>query len=103
MNSLIEKYTSNNNIIIVLFHKPECHFCVQFMPIYNTLTKQYNKPNVYFGIINCSVHSINNMDNKYNKFIEGVPTILKISNNTNSISKFDNERTVEKLIEFIED
>ena len=51
-------------------------------------------------MINTGTNSLENIDIKYRQYVEGVPTILKITNNGNTINKFINDRTIEHLTKF---
>ena len=99
-NSIIKKYTSKNNKLIILFYRPGCPYCDMFMPIYIQFNKTFNKKNIFISMINTETHSLENIDIKYRQYVEGVPTILKITNNGNIINKFEHDRTIENLINF---
>ena len=55
-----------------------------------------SKKNI-IALIDTGINSLEKIDIKYRQYIEGVPTILKISENSNTIEKFENDRTIEQL------
>ena len=96
-DSIIKKYTTKNNKLIILFYRPGCPFCDMFMPTYIKFSNTFNKKNIFISMIDTGINSLEKIDIKYRQYIEGVPTILKISENSNTIEKFENDRTIEQL------
>lgn len=95
----IKKYSKKNNKLIILFYRPGCPYCDMFMPIYIEFSQKQKNNNVFISQMNTANNSLDKLDIKYRQYIEGVPTILKISNNI--ITKFEDNRTVENLNNFI--
>ena len=99
-DSIIKKYTTKNNKLIILFYRPGCPFCDMFMPTYIKFSNTFNKKNIFISMIDTGINPLENIDIKYRQYIEGVPTILKVSKNSKIIEKFENDRTIEQLTNF---
>jgi thiol-disulfide isomerase/thioredoxin len=83
----------------VLFHAPWCGHCVNFIPIWNKFESQVKIDNLKIAKINIENEKYKNIINKYKDYIKGYPTVLYIDKL--KIKEYDGERTVNSLIEFI--
>jgi thiol-disulfide isomerase/thioredoxin len=100
-NTNINNIISKNKINkwFVLFHTPNCGHCVRFMPTWNKFEKKMNGSNINIVKINIQNEKYNNIVKKYQKYIEGYPTVLYIDKKI--IKEYNGERTVESLVKFI--
>ena len=98
-NNNIDKFINNNKLCIILFHTPECHYCINFKPIYKKFAKYVidNNINCKIASYDCNSNKLNN-DSNYSQYINGYQTILKFHNN--KIELFDDDRNIENLIKF---
>ena len=84
----------------ILFHRPECPYCKEFVPLYNKLVENIHHTNKHiFAEFNCNIFDMNKIDSRYTKLIHGVPTLIKIKNN--KITKFEDDRTLSNLRKFL--
>jgi len=101
-NYNIDEFLQNkSNTKIVVFHSPNCPYCVNFMPTFEDFSKKINENNIdcITGSMDVNKHILNKYTD-YSQYIDGVPTILKFNNN--SIEQFTAEKTIKNLLQFTE-
>ncbi len=83
---------------LMLFYKPECPYCQEFMPIWSQVTN--NLPNnILYEEINTSKSTENNKANEYK--IVTVPTIILVVNNTKI--KYEGNRSYSDIERFLKE
>ena len=91
---------SNNNLnnpSIVLFYVEWCGFCTEFMPIWEKLTELVKNKKINIYKRSCVQH--NDYCKKLDR-LQGYPTIYYVPVD-GPVIEFKEERTLENLIEFI--
>ena len=78
--------------LLVLFFDPECHFCQQFMPVFEKMASNLKKENFVFAKLDCVKNE--KIANHYD--IEAFPTLKLLKNDDRIL--FEGERK-EELIE----
>ena len=78
--------------LLVLFFDPECHFCQQFMPVFEKMASKLKKENFVFAKLDCVKNE--KIANHYD--IEAFPTLKLLKNDERIL--FEGERK-EELIE----
>lgn len=100
-NDIIENNLEMDKINIVLFYSPRCIYCKKMFPTYIKFADMLQEnTNIIIGIYNTD-ENVLLPENDYSQYINGVPTILKIDRN--SIELFNDEITLDNLIEFAEE
>jgi thiol-disulfide isomerase/thioredoxin len=95
---IISYINKDNKIKLMLFYKPSCPYCQEFMPVWSQIIN--NLPNnILYEEINTSKSSENNKANEYK--IVSVPTIILIVNN-NKI-KYEGNRSYENIERFLKE
>ncbi len=92
-NTNIDEYISykNKNNLCLLFHKPTCPYCQEFYKLFEEFSKDLSdKDNYIVGHYNCDENNLDEIDIEIKDKIEGVPTLLKITND--GVYVFDQNR-----------
>lgn len=97
---LYNKNDNENKIIIMFFFAEWCGFCKKFFPIWEEFKKYMKKNHKEIILLNLNGDEENTkvLMKKYN--IRGYPTVMLKHNK--KIIEFEENRTLEKLIDFIE-
>lgn len=91
----ILKRQNNNEAWFIDWYAPWCPPCIQFLPEIRKASLEFDKSTVYFGTVDCTVHS--NICQNYN--IRSYPTAMLINGTTTS--QFTAQKTATNIIEFI--
>lgn len=93
----ITKSTTTRDIL-TLYHNPNCIHCKTFYPVWDELEQHLSNKSINLVKVNCTDEIDKCKENK----IRGTPTII-LSNNQNDIPiMFDNDRTLNNLLEFVD-
>ncbi len=90
----------DNTATIVLFYKPECKYCREFIPTYNKISKQLLFIKLRAVDVTKNQSLFNNILKEKPNFILTFPTLI-FYDNCEPIFKYDDERTKEKIIQSI--
>jgi len=84
--------------IVILYYSDMCGHCIQLKPTWNKLCDSIkNKKDI--TIVNVEANNFEHLPAKYNKGIEGYPTIIKYSRGKKS--EYDGNRELADLKRFI--
>ena len=103
-NENLTNFMKNKKCIIRVY-SDTCPHCVDLIPIWNEYLKRMkqSKKNKDLNVISIESASLRNINNNnISNNVIGVPTILYVSNTGDKeiVSRFENERTPEKLMEW---
>ena len=85
---------------IVLFYKPECKYCREFIPLYTKISKKLLFLKIRAVNVTKNQMLFNNILKEKPNFILTFPTLI-FYDNCEPIFKYDDERTKEKIINSI--
>ena len=98
MDDFNKKYNNMNGTI--LFHHPQCMHCLMMMAQWNRMKEELKKRNVNTHIIEVNGEDMDLFNNPLKNKVDGFPTILNL-NNGKCNGKFEKERNLENLLEFV--
>ena len=81
-----------------LYHNPQCIHCIEFYPIWEELCQLVSNRPIKLEKIDC----MENIEQCQQDGIEGTPTIILENILTNETTEFQEERTTNNLLEFID-
>lgn len=99
-NDDLDEYINENHNknLCLLIHRPTCPYCKEFYSEFNSFYENFNNNNYNIAHFNSDNNDLKKINSKLSKYIQGVPTLLKIKNN--KIYVFKDDRNIKNLLKF---
>ena len=89
---------SSNDKVLTLYHNPKCIHCINFYPVWEDLGRHLMNRSIRLEKVNC----LEERERCRSNGIKATPTIILTNSADDMPVMFDNDRTLNNLLEFID-